>query len=66
MKVGELVIDSNHSYARGVIIEKIDSNIFGGTDDIYKVYYQKQAKAYYRISSNLKTIEEFRGTLNEK
>ena len=66
MKVGDLVIDSQHDYARGIIIEKIDSSIFDGADDIYRVYYQKQAKAYYRISSNLKTIEEFRQTPNEK
>jgi len=66
MKVGDLVIDSQHDYARGVIIEKVDSSIFDGTDDIYKVYYQKQAKAYYRISSNLKPIEEFRKTPDEK
>ena len=65
MKVGDLVIDSQHDYARGVIIEKIDSNIFDGTDDIYKVYYQKQAKAYYRISSNLRTLKEFREAPNE-
>ena len=60
MKIGDLVVDTRHSYARGVIIEKIDSSIFDGTDDIYKVYFQKEAKAYYRISSNLVTIEEFR------
>ena len=60
MKIGDLVVDTKHSYARGVIIEKIDSSIFDGTDDIYKVYFQKEAKAYYRISSNLVTIEEFR------
>lgn len=65
MKVGDLVIDSQHDYARGIIIEKIDSSIFDGTDDIYKVYYQKQAKAYYRISSNLKTLKEFREAPNE-
>ena len=65
MKVGDLVIDSQHDYARGVIIEEFDSSIFEGSDDIYKVYFQKESKAYYTISSNLRTIEELRETPNE-
>jgi len=66
MKVGDLVVDTRHNYARGVIIEKLDSNIFEGSEDIYKVYFQKESKAYYTISSNLKTVEEIRETPNEK
>ena len=66
MKVGDLVVDTGHSYARGVIIERLDSNIFDGSEDIYKVYFQKESKAYYTISSNLKTIEELRETPDEK
>ena len=65
MKIGDLVVDTKHSYARGVIIEKFDSSIFEGSDDIYKVYFQKESKAYYTISSNLRTIEELRETPNE-
>ena len=66
MKVGDLVVDTRHNYARGVIIEKLDSNIFEGSEDIYKVYFQKESKAHYTISSNLKTIEEIRETPDEK
>ena len=66
MKVGDLVVDTKHNHARGVIIEEFDSSIFEGSEDIYKVYFQKESKAYYTISSNLKMIEELRETSNEK
>jgi len=65
VKVGDLVVDTRNSHARGVIIEKFDSSIFEGSDDIYKVYFQKESKAYYTISSNLKTLNEFREVPNE-
>jgi len=66
MKVGDLVVDVRHDYARGVIIEEFDSSIFEGSEDIYKVYFQKESKAYYTISSNLKPLEEIRESHNEK
>ena len=66
MKVGDLVVDTKHNYARGVIIEEFDSSIFEGSDDIYKVYFQKESKAYYTISSNLRTLKEFREAPNEQ
>ena len=65
MKVGDLVVDTKQNYARGVIIEEFDSSIFEGSDDIYKVYFQKKSKAYYTISSNLKILEEIREVPNE-
>ncbi len=65
MKVGDLVVDTKHNYARGVIIEEFDSSIFEGSDDIYKVYFQKESKACWAISSNLKTLKEFREASNE-
>tara|TARA_Y100001970_G_C13989810_1_gene727626 strand:+ start:192 stop:389 length:198 start_codon:yes stop_codon:yes gene_type:complete len=65
MKVGDLVVDTKQNYARGVIIEEFDSSIFEGSDDIYKVYFQKESKAYYTISSNLKILEEIREVPNE-
>ena len=65
MNVGDLVVDTKQNYARGVIIEEFDSSIFEGSDDIYKVYFQKESKAYYTISSNLKILEEIREVPNE-
>ena len=67
MKVGDLVVSyMKNKYAHGVIIQEFDSSIFEGSDNIYKVYFQKEAKAYYVVSSNIKTLKEFRQTPNEK
>ena len=60
MKVGDLVVDTKWNYAPGVVIELIESNLFGGADDVYRVYCQRTSKPYYAISSNLKTLKEFR------
>ena len=60
MEVGDLVVDMKNSYAHGVIIEKFDSSLFGGSDNIYKVYFQKESRAYHVISSSIKTLKEFR------
>ena len=65
MKVGDLVVDMKNNYAHGVIIEEFDSSIFEGSDDIYKVYFQKESKTCWAISSNLKTLKEFREASNE-
>ena len=60
MKVGDLVVEMKNNYAHGVIIEEFDSSIFEGSDNIYKVYFQKEAKAHYVVSSSIKTLKEFR------
>lgn len=60
MEVGDLVVDMKNNYAHGVIIEKFNSSLFGGSDNIYKVYFQKESRAYHVISSNIKTLKEFR------
>ena len=61
MKVGDLVVSYRfNNYAHGVIIQEFDSDIFEGSDNIYKVYFQKEAKAHYVVSSSIKTLKEFR------
>jgi len=60
MKLGDLVVDMKNNYGHGVIIQKFETSLFGGSDDIYKVYFQKESRAYHVISSNIKTLKELR------
>ena len=60
MKVGDLVVDTKYNYAPGIIIELVESKLFGGSDDVYKIHCQRTSRSYYAISSNIKSLKEFR------
>lgn len=56
MQPGDLVYDVKHSYARGIILNRIDSDLFGGKENIYKVFFAVESKSYFVLESNLRKI----------